>query len=49
VLGEREGGAARLEESVAAYREALQEHARARVLERKWTLYPDLTGRQKRC
>ncbi len=30
-LGEREGGTARLEESVAAYREALQERTRARV------------------
>jgi tetratricopeptide (TPR) repeat protein len=31
VLGEREGGTARLEEAVAAFREALQEFTRARV------------------
>ena len=30
-LGERESGTARLEEAVAAYREALQEYTRARV------------------
>ena len=30
-LGERESGTARLEEAVAAYREALQESTRARV------------------
>ncbi len=30
-LGERESGTARLEEAVAAFREALQEHTRARV------------------
>jgi hypothetical protein len=30
-LGERKGGTARLEEAVAAYREALQERTRARV------------------
>src|SRR3984893_7404973 len=30
-LGERESGTARLEEAVAAYREALQERTRARV------------------
>ena len=30
-LGERESGTARLEEAVAAYREALQENTRARV------------------
>jgi tetratricopeptide (TPR) repeat protein len=31
ILGERESGTARLEEAVAAYREALQENTRARV------------------
>ena len=30
-LGERESGTARLEEAVAAYRAALEEHTRARV------------------
>jgi hypothetical protein len=31
VLGEREGGTARLEEAVSAFREALQENTRERV------------------
>jgi len=31
VLGERESGTARLEEAVAAFREALQEHTRTRT------------------
>jgi hypothetical protein len=31
VLGERESGTARLEEAIAAFREALQEYTRARV------------------
>ena len=32
VLGERESGTARLQEAVAAYREALQENTRVRAL-----------------
>jgi tetratricopeptide (TPR) repeat protein len=36
-LGERESGTARLEEAVAAYREALQENTRARV-PRQWAM-----------
>ena len=40
ILGEREGGTARLEEAVAAYRAALQEYSREGVpLERAKTLH----------